>query len=121
MRDLDRNKQTIYYAEYTGNSEITDTEGYRTGEYAKTYGTPQTLFCNVSAARGNAESEIFGTDTQYSKVIITDDMSCPIDEHSILWIGTVPTANTDPYNYIVKGVAKSFNHITYAIAEVSVG
>ena len=51
----------------------------------------------------------------YTKTVIVDDMSCPIDEHSILWIGVTPDS---PHNYEVVQVAKSLNHISYAVQEV---
>lgn len=59
---------------------------------------------------------MFGINTNYSKTMIVDDLNCDIDEHSILWIDTTSTE----HNYIVVEVAKSFNHIVYAIREVNV-
>jgi hypothetical protein len=45
-----------------------------------------------------------------------------IDEHSILWIGKEPYANSviTAHNYIVVSVAKSFNSVVYAIRKVDV-
>lgn len=117
MMCLDQNKQTVYYALLSSVTELTDTEGNYTGEYAPVYSTPVEMRANVSAARGTSDVEQFGINTPYSKTIVTDDLSCPIAEDSVLWIG-VPT--TAPYNYTVAQIAKSLNSITYAVEEVDV-
>ena len=73
---------------------------------------------NVSASRGVASEEMFGISTNYTKVLVTDDVNCPIDEHSILWIDKPVTG---PHDYVVVRVAKSLNSIAYAVLEVSAG
>lgn len=122
MRLLDRNKQTVYYALLTAETEAVDDYGNYTGERNKTYSTPVKTRMYVSAARGSVADEVFGVDTPYTKVLITDDMACPISETSCLWIGVEPVVGeiTNPHNYIVTQVAKSLNHITYAVKEVDV-
>ena len=123
MRTLRRNKQTVFYALYLGIEDMVE-GGYKTGEKAVLYGSPMRVKMNVSAARGNAEVEQFGIQDTYSKTIITDDMNCPINTDSILWIGIAPDANGESgavkHNYKVVRVAKSLNSITYAVEEVKV-
>lgn len=116
MKALARNKQAIHYALYLGKTEILDDDGYFTGEYVNSYAEPVELKINVSPARGTSDIEMFGIEMQYSKVMVTSDMSCPINEYSKLWIG-VPI--TSPYNYVVERVARGLNSISYAIKEVS--
>lgn len=120
MRSLERNKQTFYYALYKGEVEETefDDPTMYTGERTPTYESPVQMRANISAARGDSEWTPFGVNTDYSKTIVTTDMSCPMNEDTILWIG-IPT--TEPHNYVVTRVAKSINSITYAIKEVNVG
>lgn len=115
MRALARNKQAIYYALYQGKQDITE-DSYYTGEQETVYSEPVLFKINVSPSKGNADLEIFGIEAQYSKVMVTADMSCPIDEYSRLWIGITPD---QPYNYVVKRVARGLNSISYAIEEVS--
>ena len=48
-----------------------------------------------------------------------------IDEHSILWVDTLPHLNEDgstdtPYDYIVRRVARSLNGVSIAIGKVDV-
>lgn len=118
MRNLGRNKSTIYYALYSGMTESVDADGNYTGVPVPSYGTETPIKANVSAARGTADIDLFGTDISYSRTVIVDDMSCPINEHSRLWIDCTPDNNT-PHNYEVVQVAKSFNHIAYAVQEVN--
>lgn len=116
MRNLVRNESVIHYALYAGTREGTDADNLYTGERIPTYSAPITIRASVSAARGTADLDLFGVNVSYTKSIIVDDMACPIDEHSILWIGKDP--ESDPHNYEVVAVAKSLNHITYAVKEV---
>lgn len=121
MRTLNRNKQTIYYALYAGETTLVDEYGDSTGETIPYYDKPVDLQCNVSASRGNAESELFGIDLNYSKTLCVEGISCPIQEDSILWIGRTPDAdNTVKHNYVVVAVAKSLNNTVYAVKEVKV-
>ena len=117
MRSLERNKRTIYYALYTGNEEIKDSNNYATGEYRKSYSTPVKLRINVSAARGTAYTREFGDFQDYDKTMITTD-DLPIDENTILWIDDLDT--THPHDYEVMKVAKSLNQTQYAINKVKV-
>jgi len=120
MRSLNRNEQTIYYALYTGDTEKTDATLY-TGEIVPSYATPVAIRASVSAARGTSDIDLFGVNVSYNKTIIVDDLACPIDEHSRLWIGRTPTdayGADVPHNYEVVMVAKSLNHITYAVQQV---
>lgn len=117
MRCLARNKQTLYYALYENSTELTDEYGNATGQLDNHYGSPIKVSMNISPARGTADVEQFGANLNYSKTLVTDDINCPIDEHSILWIGK---ETTEPHNYVVTQVARSLNSVTYAIKEVNV-
>lgn len=124
MRMLRKNKRVIYYALLVSKTEVIDDYGNHTGAFYPVYSDPVELQINVSAARGNLELDEFGINTQYNKTIVTDDLNCPIDEESILWIDRVPDSNGESgavkHNYAVVSVAKSLNQITYALKEESV-
>lgn len=122
MRALERNKQNIYFANYTGRSVITDENGLETGEYELTYTQPTSVKVNVSASRGEASLDLFGTDLNYSNTIVSDK-DLGIDENSILWVGKEAYASASvitPHNYKVVSVAKSLNSVVYAIRKVDV-
>lgn len=121
MKALARNKQTVYYALYSGKTKTYDSDGLFTGDYSIAYATPVKTAMNVSAARGGAVVEMFGINTNYTRVLVTDDLNCPIDETSVLWIGATPNSAADNFNYRVVAVGKSLNSIAFAIAEVKNG
>lgn len=117
MRELERNKQTIYYALLRGYEDAVDSHGYKTGEKTKTYDDPVSYRINVSPARGNANREMFGIDCDYSKTMSTADKTCPIQEDTILWIGI---ETSEPHNYVVTRKAVGLFDVVYAIREVTV-
>lgn len=122
MRTLERNKVSVWYALYEGTDALTE-NGYKTGEKAVLYSTPQEIKANVSAARGEASTRQFGEDIQYDKVIVMEE--CPFDEVSVLWIDTPPVLEPDgttntPHDYIVRGIAQSLNHVSVAVGKVKV-
>lgn len=123
MKTLKRNCRQFYYAQYVSKENIFDSNGHRTGEHGKNYGTPVAMVANISPARGTTDLEIFGEDLNYTRTICTDDVNCPITEESILWIDTEPCdhlGNPYPHNYVVTQIAKSLNNIMYAIRKVDV-
>ena len=125
MRCMARNKTKFYYASYIGETEITDENGYATGEYKVSYTNPIEVFGNVSAAQGEMQSRQFGVSESYDKVIVLGDRDVPIDEHSLLWVDTLPYLNEDgstdtSHDYVVKRVARSPNGVSIAISKVDV-
>ena len=115
MRTLRRNKQTIHYAVYSGVNAVIDGNGFHTGEYESTYGTVTEAKMYVSPATRKATLEMFGINGSFDKILITDDMTCPITETSIVWLDA---DTTSPNDYVVVRVAKALNHITYAVTQV---
>ena len=122
MRCMVRNKSKFYYASYIGKTEIIDEYGNVTGEYTNSYSDPIECFGNVSAAQGEVQSRQFGESESYDKVIVLDDRNAPINEHSILWVDTLPPDATTaiPHDYVVKRVARSINGVSIAIQKVNV-
>ena len=117
MRSLNRNKRLIYYALYTGEIAVLDSNGYETGEFAPSYSDVEELRCNISAASGDDVVQAFGSFTNYSRVICVADTACPIAEQTVLWFGV---STNEPYNYVVTRKADSKNGVLYARKEVKV-
>lgn len=123
MKCLQRNKAPFYYCLYNGEQDIYDDEGYMTGEKTVSYSAAVRAEYNISPATGNTSVEQFGNDIQYDKVIVLDDMTCPIDENSVLFVDSEPSydsQNNPRFDYIVKKVARSINSISIAIEKVKV-
>lgn len=125
MKALLRNKQTFWYANINTVSSSYDESGDETGEPAIAYYAPVEASANISPARtGSAEYDPFGINETYTKTIVTDDLTLPVDKSTILWIGIVPDKNGEAgavkHNYVVVQVARSLNSLTIAVKEVAV-
>ena len=121
MRSLNRNKRTFYYCLYLGTEELTDSNNLKTGERRVVYSDPIQMTANISPATGASSTEQFGNLDNYDKVIVTNDLSCPIDENSVLFVDSEPDYSTNPsYDYVVRRIAKSINSISIAIRKVKV-
>lgn len=124
MRSLRRNKKHVYYATYNNKTPIMDENGFDAGESSAGYSKPAVFYANVSAAKGISQEEVFGKSLDYSRTIITCDMTLPIDEFSRIWIESKPTLNEDgtadgdSADYSVVAVAKSLNSVAYALKKL---
>lgn len=124
MKTLERNKQTFYYATYIEQKEIMDGE-LHTFDYTPSYSAWVDFSANISPAKGESSADVFGADVNYDRVIVTDNLLCPIDEHTVLAIDIAPNTRETPavlpiYDYVVTKKAKSLNFIQYAVAKVKV-
>lgn len=121
MRGIpERNKQTIAYALYQSKQPKLNDKGQRIGQEI-IYSDPVAIRVSISVAKGTSSAELFGTDLDYTKTIITEDMECPIDEQSVLWIDELPQEDGSvPYNYVVVRVGKGIDYISYAVKKVNV-
>jgi len=125
MRCQRRNKVPFYYALYDHTEEIHDGNGFFTGGRKVVYGNPVKEKANISPAKNTETVELFGTNVNYDKVIVMCPADVPIDEHSVLWVDTLPELDEEghtetPYDYIVRKVARSINSVSIAIAKVDV-
>lgn len=123
MKLMKRNLSPIHYCLYKGKEPLLDDSGYETGETRISYESPVSLLCSVSPATGYTQVNMFGNLESYDKVLITDDMSCPIDENTVLFVDKEPEFSQEGvplFDYRVRRVAKSLNNISYAISKVTV-
>lgn len=122
MKLMKRNLAPAHYCLYLNRVPLKDDDGYETGEHVVGYGEPVKLMCSISPAKGYAQVNMFGNLESYDKVLITDDMTCPIDENTVLFIDKEPEfKNGQPiFDYTVRRVAKSLNTISYAVSKVTV-
>ena len=146
MRLLARNKQTICYANPSGSTWVTDSNGLKTGEKSITYGTVKSARMSVAissgannlGSQGMAELERYGIATGYTHRATTEDMNCDMGEESIVWFGvpyertvrteqmvngemqTIETTEQLPHNFQVVRKARSLNHLIFYLKEVDV-
>lgn len=117
MRSLKRNQKTIWYSKLETTTEEYDEYGNLTGENVPVYSEKKPLDIYVSANTGDISSQMFGSLTDYDRIMSISDTDCPIDEDTILWIDT---DLDNPFNFIVKRKSVSLNETVYAIKQVTV-
>lgn len=119
-------------------------DGDETGEVIINYASAASMRAVISPANGTVQNEPFGELESYDKIIVTDWMDCPINEQTVLFIdkapayGEVENPEIVPsqtvlgqdevvvnkyvvplYDYVVRRVSKSLNHITIAASRVT--
>lgn len=122
MKTMERNKQEFFYALFLRKEDVIDESGYNVGKRV-VYDTAVSMKANISPATGQTDVEQFGNLTDYDKVIVTDEMDCPIEESSVLFLDKNPEydgAGNPLYDYTVKRVSKSLNSISIAVKKVTV-
>lgn len=122
MKLMKRNLKPVHYCLYADRVPLLDDDGNETSEQRIVYGEPVKLMCSVSPATGYAQANMFGNLESYDKVLITDDMTCPIDENTVLFVDKEPEFRDGKpiFDYTVRRVAKSLNAISYAVSKVKV-
>lgn len=125
MRTMTRNRRTFYEAALVSSAMGKDTDGNYTEE-VKTYSTPTERKGVITPANGQADTNLFGANEIYDKVITLNLGENYLAVGSVLWVDTMPeideeTGKTDtPYDYIVVKVAESLNFVNVAIRKVNV-
>lgn len=117
-----RYKTKFWYLLYDKTDPVLDEYGNEVGTKV-TYRAAEEMEANISPAAGSAQVEQFGNLAGYDRVILTDELGCPIDENTVLFIDKEPEYGEDGaplYDYRVKRVAKSKNLISIAASKVSV-
>lgn len=142
MRDCKKNQQELYYSTYSDQI----TEYYRDSEgniiYDEIdgeliprikceragYNNPVPFDFETSAGKGTAQTEVFGSDVDFTRTISTTDMSIPIDELSLVWIEHEPeylsdgTVDPDSADYKVAAKpSKSKTDIVIALKALPKG
>lgn len=138
MRDLEKNWQKLWYSTYDdqiviyekdeiGNIKHIEIDGELVPiELAVKagYNNPVSFYANISAAKGNSDSEVFGVSLDYTKTISTTDLTLPISETSLIWHETEPvikddgTVDDSSADYSVVAIARSLNGIVYALKKL---
>ena len=128
MRGLRRNKRTFWYCPFLDTNQpgsaaiggiavsgdttvgddsanenrLLDEDGFETGEIVSRYGSPVKVSATVTSARGQVQTEPFGTYEDYDKIIVTAWTDIPIDENSVLFLDKEPEFQDVPAYGIEK-------------------
>ena len=117
MRCLDRNKQTIYYANYLGKRKS------QSGELINYYGEPKKARANISIPISDIERGVEGTFPNYDRVLLTEN-DIYVNENTIFYIEKKPDLAhwneeaVSDYDYIATRVQYSLNHLRVELTKV---
>lgn len=109
MRQLDQNKQTLYYSNYEsdipvyeydeeGNILKTDVDGEEVEvfTYREGYTVPKRFKANISFNSGNTNLAEYGLNTSdYNAIISADKGKLPFDERTLIWHTSEPQYDND--------------------------
>lgn len=124
MRTMTRNRRTFYEASLTAVTMAQDSDGnYTEDTYA--YSNPTERTGVITAANGEAQTQLFGANERYDKVITLNLGENYLAIGSVLWVDTMPEIDEQgktatPYDYVVVKVAESLNFVNVAIRKVNV-
>lgn len=128
MRQLERERRTIWASLYEDREQERDGQGRLTGEWRIRRNLVQ-LRPTLSPASGALEAYGFGTGGDYDRTIVLDQTGTGIDEHTVFWIDRTPERNRDgslkygddgnptvPWDYVAaRPVAESGNYTNIAV------
>ena len=117
MRVVRRNRRPVAYAFYQGVTDVINEDGELTGEHEISYSEPVKALMNVSGGRGQADINLFGIGSSTMRTIVTEDLTTPFSEETVLWVETDP--DTEPFDYRVVNISRTVNQVVIAIDEVS--
>lgn len=142
MRSLKKNKQKLYYATYSdeilvyetdenGNIKYTEVDGEKIpipiGTMAG-YNEPVIFYANIAMSGGEAEAKEYGYDIgAYQAVLVSSDKSLPITETSRIWHEREPqyhadgSVDGDSADYSVLAVKLSLNSMKYLLKKLPKG
>lgn len=115
MRDLHRNRRTLWYAVPTGTEAVLDEWGNDTLEVRLLWSEPRKLSANVSAAVGEYAQQVFGDSSSYTRVVSMTTAPADLKEGCAVWFGIDVG---ERHNYEVSRVADSKVGVLIALREV---
>lgn len=130
MKCLERNKIPFYYCNQAADDDgkpmyevQKDEWGNEIGENMPVYDEPRPARANISWATGRADTEQFGVNLDYDRVIVFDKGAYNFTETTVLFVDKEPEFSEDGqplYDYIVKRVSPSIHYVSVAIKRVDV-
>lgn len=125
MITLVRDRETIYYAKYLGEEEITK-DGLYTGDRRKLYAPVEKTMMPVSGARTaygfvseTVQMDFFGLNKEYSKTMWTHDKTLGITEETILWLKMGYVSTYSPYKKYAVGDKVIYDGKLYSCTAVT--
>lgn len=114
MRNLNRNKFKFWVTTPIGYEEIIDEDGFKTGEYEKTYSELKEIKIATYPSDGAITSRLFGKD--YSCDFIAVSNNVELSKDTLLFkVKPESTSDYDKYDYRVDNISASLNSFSYGL------
>ena len=97
MRQLEREKRTVWVAPFESKRQREDENGRLTGVWDVLYGKPVKHRPTLSPCAGNVISDGFGLGNDYDRTMIIADTGLGIDEASVAWVDCEPVLDRNGY------------------------
>lgn len=120
MKILARNRITVFYALVESTEDTLDEYGNINGTHIN-YMSPIRTRMAFGKRNGGISITAHGLENNYDSILLTDDLSCPITDGTIIWIGRCPmdgNGQMTPHTHVVSAVIPSLNNIAYRLTEV---
>jgi len=115
MRTLERNKTKLWYVAYTGEADVVDDDGFKTGEVTKTYSSPSAVYISLYPSSGLIVEQLFGKDASYDMIAVTSQNERILNKEDLLFLSE-PLSNYDTtYDFRVDRVLTSLNGSSYGL------
>ena len=119
LRNLKKNTKKLWYSNYGKGNPILDENGDETGDYDSGYSPPVCFFATLSASKGSAYADVFGTNLDYTRSFSTVNQ-LPITEESLIWksepvMNADGTVDKESADYTVAGIADGLNELVVAL------
>lgn len=142
MRSLKKNKQKLYYATYSDEVPVYETDEEGKIKYTEVdgelslipigtmagYNEPVIFYANIAMSGGEAEAKEYGYDIgAYQAVLVLSYKSLPITETSRIWHTSEPqyhadgSVDGDSADYSVLAVKPSLNSMKYLLKKLPKG
>lgn len=118
MRCLARQRRSVWIGRYMGLVQGKDEHGRLTGQPMPQYKMPREFKPTVSAARGEASADMFGSSIDYDRTVIIDDPKFEASESDVLWVES--DVERDPHDYIIRRISRTGGYTVMAIKRVQV-
>lgn len=114
MRNLNKNKYKFWTVTPTGFEEVEDEDGFKTGEYIKTYTELKEIKISIYPSDGAITSRLFGKD--YSCDFIAVSNNIELDKDSLLF-KSIPESISDyeNYDFRIDKISPSLNSFSYGL------
>lgn len=119
MRNCKKNETKLWYSNYGKGNPILDENGDETGDYDSGYSSPVCFFATLSASKGSAYADVFGTNLDYTRSFSTVK-KLPITEESLIWksepvMNADGTVDKESADYTVAGIADGLTELVVAL------